>query len=307
MKTRIEFRPIIRLSLVTMLAIGIATTQSLLISRGSAAPTLKVKTYRSATHQPDEIGAVVQVAKDAITSLNASNSAGVQAVSSALENFAAAVAGLDNQSDNLAALDAAIKATTQAIEALVATINALQSQIENLHQRIEELRDKAEALGQCRALTRAVSEQYAEMIQQLQSKIAEAEAKNQSTTSLKQALSTLQNKRDQELKKLEASCARVLSETRILAEQVEKTAKVRKILNKLSTDRTKASQLVELIRNNNRTGLSEFLQREAGGGDFVISDAKAVTGPLLIFRVDSISHCLSVASQCSGKSYLFTR
>lgn len=293
MKTRLQYRLVIRLSVATMLALVIAITPSLNISRASAAP--------------DDLDAVVQAAKDGISSLNASNSAGVNAISSALENFAAAVAGLDKSADALAALVAEIQAVARKIEALRELIRRVRSQIERIDEKLDELKAKADALEQCTAIKRAVAEQYAKLIQQLQTKIAEAEANKQSTTSLKQELSTLQNKRDEELKKLAASCDKVISEVQKLAEQVKNTAKARTILDKLSVDRTKTLQLLQLIKTNNRTGLSEFLQREAGGGDFVISEAKALTEPLLIFRVDSISHCISVGSQCGGKSYLLSK
>ena len=293
MKTRLQYRLVIRLSVATMLALVIAITPSLNISRASAAP--------------DDLDAVVQAAKDGTSSLNASNSAGVNAISSALENFAAAVAGLDKSADALAALVAEIQAVARKIEALRELIRRVRSQIERIDEKLDELKAKADALEQCTAIKRAVAEQYAKLIQQLQTKIAEAEANKQSTTSLKQELSTLQNKRDEELKKLAASCDKVISEVQKLAEQVKNTAKARTILDKLSVDRTKTLQLLQLIKTNNRTGLSEFLQREAGGGDFVISEAKALTEPLLIFRVDSISHCISVGSQCGGKSYLLSK
>jgi predicted nucleic acid-binding Zn-ribbon protein len=305
MKTRIEYPLITRLSVATMLAISIAITQSLLISRG-AAPALNVKTKPAAPYQPDDVDGVVQAAKVGITSLNTSNSAGVQAVSSALENFAAAVAGLNSQAD-LAAVVAEIKVIVERIEALREQIEALRNQMESIAQKFAELEAKAKTSGECTKVKRTVAEEYEKLMAQLRARIVQAEVKNQSTTSLKQELAALQSKRDDELRKLESSCSRVLRELEGLETHLKDTAKARKILDKLSVDRTKASQLVNLIRNNNRIGLSEFLQREAGGGDFVISDAKAVTGPLLIFRVDSISHCLSVGSQCGGKSYLFTR
>lgn len=299
MKTRIQYRLSIRLSVATMLTLSIAFAQSLLVSRGSAAPALNLKATPSATYQPDDVDGLMQAANVGISSLNAGNSARIDQVSSALDTLAAAVAG--NLAD-LAALVAEIKSIVEEIKALRDRINGLRNQIEEL----AELRAEAEALGQCTAIKRAVAEEYQRLIKQLQARIADAEAKNQSTTSLKQELATLQNKCNEELKKLESSCARVLGEIEALEAQVNNTAKTRKVLQKLG-DRTKASQLVQLIRNNNRTGIAEFLQREAGGGDFVISDAKADTGPLVIFRVDSISHCLSVGSQCSGKSYLFIK
>jgi len=304
LKTRIQCWLVIRLSLVTVLASSIAITQWVLVSRASAAAAFNVRTKPSATYLPDDIDELVQAARNGITTLNASNNNGINEVSSALDNFAAAVAGLDN-SATLAALVAQIKATVQQIEALRISINALRNQIESLSlaQKVAELKAKAEALEQCTAIKRAVGEEYAKLIKQLQARITEAEAKNQSTASLKQELSLLQTKRDEELKKLEASCAKILSEIEKLEDQVEKTAKARKVLEKLSGDRAKASQFVQLIRTNNRTGLSEFLQREAGGGDFVISDAKTGTGPLVIFRVDTLSHCLSGGAQCSGKLY----
>jgi len=303
MKTRIQYRLSIRLSVATMLTLSIAFAQSLLVSRGSAAPALNLKATPSATYQPDDVDGLMQAANVGISSLNAGNSARIDHVSSALDTLATAVAG--NLAD-LAALAAEIKATVEEIKALRDRINGLRDQIESLRQKLAELRAEAEALGQCTAIKRAVAEEYQRLIKQLQARIADAEAKNQSTTSLKQELATLQNKCNEELKKLESSCARVLGEIEALEAQVNNTAKTRKVLQKLG-DRTKASQLVQLIRNNNRTGIAEFLQREAGGGDFVISDAKADTGPLVIFRVDSISHCLSVGSQCSGKSYLFIK
>ena len=303
MKTRIEYRLIIKLSVATMLTLSIAFTQSLLVSRGSAAAALNLKATPSATYQPDDVDGLMQAANVAVSTLNASNIAQVNETSSALDALAAAVAG---DLADLAALAAEIKATVEQIKALRDRINGLRYQIESLQEKLAELRAEAEALGQCTAITRAVAEEYERLIRLLQVRIADAEAKNQSTTSLKQELATLQNKRNEELKKLESSCARVLGEIEALEAQVNNTARTRKVLQKLG-DRTKASQLVQLIRNNNRTGIAEFLQREAGGGDFVISDATAVAGPMVSFRVDSISHCLSVGSQCSGKSYLFTR
>lgn len=304
MKTKIRSGLIIRPSVATVMALSIAITQSLHISLGSVASAPSATTRPSATQGPDDVDGVVQAAKDGITSLNASNSARVKEVSSALNTFAAAVGGLKN---DLAALNAEIVALLEKIRALNEQIEALQNQMESLGERSAELNAKVEALEQCTPIKQRVAEEYGKLIKQLQIRIAEAEAKNQSTASLKQELSTLQSKRDEELRKLQTSCAAVLSETEKLRDQVEQTAKVRKILAKLSVDRTKASQLVQLIRTNNRTGLSEFLRLEAGGGDFVISDAKIISGPLVVFRVDSISHCLSAGSQCSGKSYLLTR
>ena len=288
MKMRLQDRLIVRLSVATMLALSIALPLPLHISRGSSAPDV------------NDVDGVAQAAKNGIASLNSRNSAALHRISSALENFASAVASLDKQANVLTGLKLEITNTMLKIEAANKTIKAILSQIGSI--------DLSEfGPPECSALIRAMEEHYARLITLLQNKIAEAEAKNQSTASLKEELAALQKKRDAELQKLAALCGTVLSEVEKLEEQVEQTAKARRILDKLSTDRTKASQLVQLIRTNNRTGLSEFLRREAGGGDFVISEAKVMTGPLLVFRVDSISHCLSVGNQCSGKSYLISK
>src|SRR5688572_22004818 len=131
MKTRIQYRLIIRPSVTTMLALSIAFTQWVHISRGSEAPAFNVKTKPSATYQPDDVEGVVQAAKAGISSLNASNSARVNEVNSALETFAAAVAGQQNFAA-LAAVAAEMKALAEKIQALRNQINALRNEIENL-------------------------------------------------------------------------------------------------------------------------------------------------------------------------------
>jgi chromosome segregation ATPase len=309
-----KIKLVIFLVLVALTRTNVAVGASGLSDRRESSRDDADSIVSAATYLPDDIDALVQAAKNGISNLNDSNVASTNTIDSALETFAAAVAGLENSAASLAdltaeiaALAAEIKAIQEKIKALRDLMNAVRSQIERVSEKVDELKAKADAFEQCTAIKRAVAEAYDKAIKQLQSKIAEAEAKKESTTSLKQQLATLQNKREEDLRKLDASCSKLVSEVEKLVQEVKNTAKARRVLNKLSSDRTKASQLVQLIRTNNRTGLSNFLQREAGGGDFVISDAKALTAPLVIFRVDSISHCLSVGSQCSGKSYLFTK
>jgi chromosome segregation ATPase len=309
-----KIKLVIFLVLVALTRTNVAVGASGLSDRRESSRDDADSIVSAATYLPDDIDALVQAAKNGISNLNDSNVASTNTIDSALETFAAAVAGLENSAASLAdltaeiaALAAEIKAIQDKIKALRDLMNAVRSQIERVSEKVDELKAKADAFEQCTAIKRAVAEAYDKAIKQLQSKIAEAEAKKESTTSLKQQLATLQNKREEDLRKLDASCSKLVSEVEKLVQEVKNTAKARRVLNKLSVDRTKASQLLQLIRENNRTGLSEFLQREAGGGDFVISDAKTGTGLLIVFRVDSISHCLSAANQCSGKSYLLIR
>jgi len=304
MKNRIQCTLTIRRSVATMLALSIAITQWGVISQGSSAVALIVKTKPSATYQPDDVDEMVQAAKAGISTLDASNVALIAKATVAFDALSAAAA---QQQNDLAAIAAQIQGLIEEIEALRAQMNAVRNQIENLAQKLDEIKAKAGALEQCTAMKGLLTQEYDKLITQVKARIAEAEAKNQPTTAFKEELLTLQNKSAEALKKLEAACASVLSQIGTLEDQVQKTAKVRRVLARVSADPTKASQFVQLIKSNNRTGLSEFLHREAGGGDFAISDANVVSGPLVAFRVDSISHCLSVGSQCNGKSYLLTR
>ena len=261
--------------------------------------------YRS-SYSADDADAVARAASDGIGVIDASTKANIDVAVAAFNVLLAVIA--ESQKD-IANLLAELQASREKVTALRDAINALRNTAEELNElraELDELKAELEILEVCQAMSRTIVGQFAKMISAVNTKIQEADAKNQPTDSLKRELLKLQETRDALLREVEANCAKVLAQVKKLQDEVTKTAKVRRVLTTISRDRTKAAELTDLIRRNNRTGIAEFLKREGGGGDFVISDAKIATGPLVIFRVDALSHCLSAGGQCSGKLYSFS-
>lgn len=248
---------------------------------------------------PDDTEALVKAASEGINSVKSRINAHLDITLTLIDALKAL---LNQNQKDLAAIQAQIQAMNKSLNALRVAMNALRDQLENL----EELEAQEEVLKYCDSLRRTMEQEFAKLIREVETQIREAEVRNQPTESLRRYLLTLKEKRDKALRDLEVICARMIVELKKLAEEITKTAKVRRILITISRDRLKAEQLTDLIRKNNRTGIAEFLKREGGGGEFVISDAKLNAGPLLIFRVDALSHCLSGGGQCSGKLYSFS-
>jgi len=254
-------------------------------------------TYRGVSAESlryfDDPEVVSQAAAEGIRSIDVRTKSNSDQTTAALDAF---FAFLSQQQNDIAALAAAIQTVKDKIQAMTAVVR-------DKADKISELRAEAEALEQCQSLRRSMVEMFEKLISDIQAKIQDAESKNQPTDSLKRDLVALQAKRDSALKSLDTQCARIVAQLRKLDEEITKTAKARRVLTIISQDRSKAAQLAELIQKNNRTAIAEFLQREAGGGDFIVTEAKVGTAPLVIFRVDTFTHCLSGGAQCGGKIY----
>jgi hypothetical protein len=254
----------------------------------------------------DDDDGIIQAAKEGLTNVNVDTKASLDAVRASLLALRASVISDNNE---LVALLSKIQAISQHKDA----VNYVLLRMADFSRDLAEAEDKFaertddEINSACEAAAASLVSQFAKLISELEHAIEEARAKGQSTTTFKEQIQTLVAAREKALSDLQKVCSRTLAEVKKQQESLAKLTYLRTLFRVLTEDPTKRSQLVALIHKGDRTAISDLLKRIAGGGDFVINDSKDINGVFVVFRVDTITHCLSARLQCSGKAYSFSR
>ena len=97
------------------------------------------------------------------------------------------------------------------------------------------------------------------------------------------------------------------SQIEALEREIDDIQKSSKAFASIAQDRTRAATVVSFISSGNKAALLDFLKRETLATDIEIRDAKAIGGTNIVFRIGTITHCLSTNLQCSGRAYSLTK
>jgi DNA repair exonuclease SbcCD ATPase subunit len=104
--------------------------------------------------------------------------------------------------------------------------------------------------------------------------------------------------------KLYLVASKAASETMVLAtigSLNQSVEKARAALTPISQDRTQAARLLESIKTNNRTSVSELLQQNSVGTTVYVQEIKNTNGFGVVFKIGTVGYCLSTNSQCGGQ------
>lgn len=145
----------------------------------------------------------------------------------------------------------------------------------------------------------------------VKSKLAQADLER--ARAIQQLKSTVDSLEDL-IKQLEDQCEKNQDQIKQLKNQIEALlreiddiAKGNKVFASIAQDRTRAAAFATLITSSNKAALLDLLKHEAAAQDVEVREAKAIGGINIVFRIGTITHCLSTNLQCSGKSYSLTR
>lgn len=159
---------------------------------------------------------------------------------------------------------------------------------EKIKSHLEKIAEELDRLAKLRETTRAEIEILEKVLERLK------EAKTRLLDLFKQKAKTI------------AGLESAVAEAAEAAEAAARAARAQPILTTIAQDRRIGALFAEFIRSNNRVALNEMLKRENPGSDIDVREVKDTSG-LAIFRVGGMTHCLSIRSQCSGKSYSVTQ
>lgn len=190
-------------------------------------------------------------------------------------------------------MDDLLRASSASIEALNAFVSESAKRIQENNRVARELSEQSKSIA---AQSENLIGQLKDDIVDLNEKINAIEQQIRQLKQLGQKLETVQGKIATLLPKLQDALG-----------QDESVDESRQVLAAISQDRTKAAKLIQAIEENKSAAVGNLLAQGGRGPEVEVREVKSAGGAMIVFRVGSLTHCLSTKAQCGGKSSSLTK